>query len=292
MRWGRTSGPSRIPEAIDLKPGTSMLFTTSWLYMDMGGLLGSRDYTGIRLPATWRTAEQGGAQEAFKMSQRTLQKKKKQKPSKEIEPSKFKRVGQKTTLRQDLANALDIRAFQRLTRLGRCDVELLRKEMSETDVPISYSGTGVPEKSIRKAPLEVILRRLLRSLKPDSFQGAIKVINERVLSVLDASGSGRVDLGMFFAVIAPICHGSTDRRKRVVYDALLWRPTNESGAAQIRRADALAYIKILRAVYIPSHGVSDMMEMHGESDPSLVSYAEFLEMFNDPDWGFGILGTL
>ncbi|XP_020104617.1 uncharacterized TPR repeat-containing protein At1g05150-like [Ananas comosus] len=320
-------------KVIDLKPRhVDALYNLGGLYMDMGRFARAAEmYTrvlGFR-PNHWRAqlnkavallgqgeSDEGkrALKEAFKMSQRvelydaivhlkTLQKKKKQKPSKEsgtdgegtfliVEPSKFKRVGQKTTLRQDLANALDIRAFQRLTRLGRCDVELLRKEMSETDVPISYSGTGVPEKSIRKAPLEVILRRLLRSLKPDTFQGAIKAINERVLSVLDASGSGRVDLGMFFAVIAPICHGSTDRRKRVVYDALLWRPTNESGAAQIRRADALAYIKILRAVYIPSHGVSDMMEMHGESDPSLVSYAEFLEMFNDPDWGFGILGTL
>jgi tetratricopeptide (TPR) repeat protein len=144
--------------------------------------------------------------EAFKMTQRvkvydaishlkTLQKKK-PKPSKGkndgqgeqtyviVEASKFKRVGRKTTLRQDLANALDIRAFERMTKLGHCDVELLRKEMNETDVPVSYSGTGIPEKSIRKAALEVILRRLLSFLKPDTFQGAIKAINERILSVL------------------------------------------------------------------------------------------------------------
>jgi hypothetical protein len=73
-------------------------------------------------------------------------------------------------LRQDLANALDIRAFERMTKLGHCDVELLRKEMNETDVPVSYSDTGIPEKSIRKAALEVILRRLLSFLKPNTFQ--------------------------------------------------------------------------------------------------------------------------
>lgn len=209
-----------------------------------------------------------------------------------VEPSKFKRVTGKTTLRQDLANALDIRSFQRLTRLNRCDVELLRKEMNETDVPISYSGAGLPEKSIRKAALEVILKRLLKFLKPDTFQGAVKAINERVLSVLDASGSGRVDLGMFFAILAPICAGSPEQRKRVVFDALIWRPANEPGATEVRRNDALTYIKLLRAVYIPSHGVSEMLEMHGESDPTMVPYHEFLEMFNDPDWGFGILTTL
>ncbi|KAJ4767376.1 Calcium-binding tetratricopeptide family protein [Rhynchospora pubera] len=255
--------------------------------------------------------------DAFKMTKRvelydaishlkTLQKKKKKKGGKggsesetEVdadfviaEPSKFKRVNGKTTLRQDLANALDIRGFQRLTRLNRCDVGLLRKEMNETDVPISYSGAGVPEKSIRKAALEVIIRRLLKFLKPDTFQGAVKAINERVLSVLDASGSGRVDLGLFFAILAPICAGSPDQRKRVVFDALIWRPANEPGATEVRRNDALTYIKLLRAVYIPSHGVSDMLEMHGESDPTMVPYHEFLEMFNDPDWGFGILTTL
>ncbi|XP_047072415.1 uncharacterized TPR repeat-containing protein At1g05150-like [Lolium rigidum] len=209
-----------------------------------------------------------------------------------VEPSKFKRVGRQTTLRQDLASALDIRAFERTTKLGHCDAELLRKEMNETDVPVSYSGTGIPEKSIRKAALEVILRRLLSFLKPDTFQGAVKAMNERILSVLDASGSGRVDLGMFFAIIAPICSGPVDRRKRVVFDALLWRPASEGGRGQIRRSDALSYIKLLRAVYVPIHGASDMLEMHGESDPTMVSYTEFLEMFNDPDWGFGILSTL
>ncbi|KAL5985855.1 hypothetical protein ACLOJK_027844 [Asimina triloba] len=208
-----------------------------------------------------------------------------------VEVSKFKRVGRKTTVRQDLASALEIRAFQRITRLSRCDVDLLRKEMNETDVPISYSGSGAPEKSIRKAALEVILRRLLRFLKPETFQGAVKAINERILSVLDASGSSRVDLGMFFAVLAPICAGPPERRKRSVFDALLWRPVNEGGA-QIRRADALRYIRLLRAVYIPLHGVSDMMQIHGETDESVISFPEFLQMFDDPDWGFGIMSTL
>ncbi|KAE8680392.1 ATP binding microtubule motor family protein, putative isoform 1 [Hibiscus syriacus] len=118
-------------------------------------------------------------------------------------PSKFKTVGEKTTLRQDLGNAIQIRAFQRITRLSRCDVDLLKKEMNETDVPVSYSGGGAPLKSIRKPNLEEVLRRLLRSLKPETFQGSVKAINERILSVLDETGSGRVDLGMFMLFLPP-----------------------------------------------------------------------------------------
>ncbi|KAG0449742.1 hypothetical protein HPP92_027174 [Vanilla planifolia] len=209
-----------------------------------------------------------------------------------VEPSKFKRIGRKTTLRQDLANALEIRVFQRLSRFDRCSIEEMKKVMTETNVPLSYSGGGAPVKSIRKAGLEVILRKLLHFLKADAFQGSVKAVNEKVLSVMDASGSGRVDLGMFFAAIAPLFAGSTDRRKRVVFDALLWRQTNEGEGTLIRRSDAITHIKLLRAIYIPSHGISDMLELHGESDPSMVSFGEYLEMFNDRDWGFGILSTL
>ncbi|ONK75663.1 uncharacterized protein A4U43_C03F19240 [Asparagus officinalis] len=317
-------------KAIDLKPGhVDALYNLGGLYMDMGRFArASEMYTRVLSvrPNNWRAqlnkavallgageAEDAkkALKDAFKMTKRVevydaiahlkmLQKKKNKGKGNDgdgesgflvVEASKFKRVGRKTTLRQDLANALEIRAFQKLTRLSRCDVEVLKKEMNETDVPVSYSGSGVPEKSIRKAALEVILRKILNFLKAETFLGAVKAINERVLSVLDSSGSGRVDLGMFFAVLAPICSGPTDKRKRVVFDALLWRPNNENGS-QIWRSDAVAYIKFLRAVYIPSHGVSDMMELHGESDQSLISYTEFLEMFNDRDWGFGILNTL
>ncbi|KAG0449765.1 hypothetical protein HPP92_027212 [Vanilla planifolia] len=151
-----------------------------------------------------------------------------------VEPSKFKRIGRKTTLRQDLANALEIRVFQRLSRFDRCSIEEMKKVMTETNVPLSYSGGGAPVKSIRKAGLEVILRKLLHFLKADAFQGSVKAVNEKVLSVMDASGSGRVDLGMFFAAIAPLFAGSTDRRKRVVFDALLWRQTNEGEGTLIQ----------------------------------------------------------
>ncbi|GMJ02695.1 hypothetical protein like AT1G05150 [Hibiscus trionum] len=318
-------------KAIDLNPGhVDALYNLGGLYMDLGRFQrASEMYTRVLAvwPNHWRaqlnkavsllgageTEEAKKAlKEALKMTNRVelhdaiyhmkqLQKKKKKVKSNGgangegafvvVEPSKFKTVGEKTTLRQDLGNAIQIRAFQRITRLSRCDVDLLKKEMSETDVPVSYSGGGAPQKSIRKPNLEEILRRLLHFLKPETFQGAVKAINERILSVLDETGSGRVDLGMFYAVLAPICNGPPDKRKRIAFDALLWRPVNEGGS-QIRKVDAVQYIKLLRAIYVPSHGISEMLEVHGETDSSMVSFSEFLAMFDDPDWGFGIMSTL
>ncbi|KAL0391925.1 UNVERIFIED_CONTAM: putative TPR repeat-containing protein [Sesamum radiatum] len=163
--------------------------------------------------------------------------------------------------------------------------------MSEGDVPVSYSGSGVPEKSIRKASLEGILCKLLNFLKPETFVGAVKAINQKILAVLDDSESGRVDLGMFFAVLAPLCGGSPDKRKQIAYESLLWRPVNE-GNTQIKKSDAQRYIKLLRAIYIPSHGISEILEIHGETDNSLVSLTEFVTMFDDPEWGFSIMSTL
>ena len=110
-----------------------------------------------------------------------------------FEPGRFRRASGKTTPRQYLSCALEIRSFQRLTRLNRCDINIVKKELTETKVPISQSGSGVSEKTIHKATLEQILRRLLNFLKPEIFQGAVKAVNERVLTVLDGSGSGRVD---------------------------------------------------------------------------------------------------
>ncbi|KAF6136435.1 hypothetical protein GIB67_028654 [Kingdonia uniflora] len=312
-------------KAIDLKPDhVDALYNLGGLYMDLGRYQrASEMYTRVLAvwPNNWRAqlnkavallgageSEEArkSLKEAFKMTKRVelhdaithmkqLQKKR-PKANGEflvIEQSKFKKVGRRTTLRQELANALEIRAFQRLARLHRCDVDLLKKEINETEVPISYSGNGIPEKSIRKAALEEILRRLLHFLKPETFQGAVKAINERILSVLDSSGSGRLDLGMFYAVLSPICSGPLDKRKRTAFDSLLWRPVNEgAGSGQIRRADALAYMKLLRAIYIPSQGVSEMLEVHGEADVSSISFPEFVVMFDDPDWGFGIMTIL
>ncbi|KAK4751386.1 hypothetical protein SAY87_004868 [Trapa incisa] len=318
-------------KAIDLKPGhIDALYNLGGLYMDLGRFQrASEMYARVLAvwPNHWRaqlnkavsllgaeeTEEAKKAlKEALKMTNRIelhdaiahlkqMQKKKVKGNGAAngegsfiiIEASKFKVVSEKTSLRQDLASALQIRAFQRVTRLSRCDVELLKKEMSDNDVPLSYSGTGVPQKSIRKPNLEQILRKLLNFLKPETFQGAVKAMNERILAVLDMTGSGRVDVGMFYAILAPICTGPPEKRKRVAYDALLWRSVNDGVApSQIRRVDALDYIKLLRAIYLPTGGSSELHEVRGEMDISMISFSQFLAMFDDRDWGFGILSTL
>lgn len=314
-------------KAIDLKPGhVDALYNLGGLYMDLGRFPRAAEmYTRVLAvwPNHWRAQlnkavsllgagetedAKKALKEALKMTNRVelhdavshmkqLQKKK-VKPNGgngdaafvTVEPSNFKTSGDKTTIRQDLVNALRIRTFQRVTRFGRVDVELLKKEMRENDVPVSYSGSGAPQRSIRKPNLEEILRKFLNFLKPETFQGAVKAINERILSGLDDTGSGRVDLGMFYAVIAPICSGSLEKRKRVVYDALLWRPANE-GNSLVKKADVDSYLKTLRSIYLLSQGDSDL-EVHGEEDLSMVPFSEFLVMFNDPDWGFGIMSTL
>ncbi|KAL1220439.1 putative TPR repeat-containing protein [Cardamine amara subsp. amara] len=316
--------------AIDLKPGhVDALYNLGGLYMDLGRFQrASEMYTRVLAvwPNHWRaqlnkavsllgageTEEaKRSLKEALKMTNRVelhdaishlkqLQKKKvknngnsvnEEGPFILVEPSKFKTVGEKTTLRPDLATALQIRAFQKVTRLWKCDVEALRREMRDNNVPVSYSGNGGPTKSIRKPSLEEILQRLLNVLKPETFQGAIKAINEKILLMLDDSGSGRVDLGMFFAVIAPLCGGHPDKRKRVAFDALLWRPVNE-GSSQITKMEAAKYIKLLRAIYIPSQGMSEMLEVHGETDTSTVTFNQFLGMYDDSEWGFGIMSTV
>ncbi|KMT20638.1 hypothetical protein BVRB_1g006160 [Beta vulgaris subsp. vulgaris] len=316
-------------KAIDLTPGhIDALYNLGGLYMDMGRYQrASEMYTRVLTlwPNHWRAQlnkavsllgagesdeAKKAMKEALKMTNRVevhdaiahmkqLHKKKVKANGSAngensftiIEPMKFKTLGTKTTSRQELATALEIRAFQRLSRLGRCDVDLIMREISDSDVPLSFSGTGIPEKSIRKNALEGILRRLLGFLKPETFQEAIKAINERILSVLDDSGLSRVDIGMFYAVIAPICGGSPEKRKRVAFEALLYRPVNE-GNGQLRKSDASRYMKLLRAIYNPVQGSSQILEIHGESDTSMVSITEFLGMFDDPEFGFGILSTL
>lgn len=208
-----------------------------------------------------------------------------------VEPLHFRQANAKTTPRQWLSSALDIRHFQRHTRLNRCDVANVKKEFTDTQLLVSSSGGTAVPKSIRKEELEKILRRLLHFLNPDTFQGAVKAINERILNVLDGTGSGRVDLGMFFAVVSPICAGNIEKRKRTAFDALLWRSSKEIGG-EVSKADAILYVRLLRAIYIPKQGVSDLMEVRGEDDQASISFPEFLDMFNDPDWGFGIINVL
>ncbi|KAG9443970.1 hypothetical protein H6P81_015310 [Aristolochia fimbriata] len=213
-----------------------------------------------------------------------------------VETSKFKQDGKKGgTSVETLRDALPIRAFQRVSRLDRCDANLFKTELSRVDVPVSYSGIGGPEKSIRKSGLEVTLRKLLHFLKPEAFQEAVKAIDERVLSILDASGSGRIDLGMFCAAIAPVCAGPPEKRKRAAFDALVWRSV-QGVQGQISRSDASVYLRYLSAVYFPSRRPreeeEEEEEEEGDDERAMISFPEFVDMFDNIDWGFGIMGAL
>ncbi|XP_073003521.1 uncharacterized TPR repeat-containing protein At2g32450-like [Typha latifolia] len=200
-----------------------------------------------------------------------------------VDASMFKLVDEKTTDTKHLACALWIRELQKITKLGRCDVMLLKKEMD-----------GVNDRAIRKAELEVILRKLLNAVKVESFQGAVKAIDQKIWAVLDVSSSGRVDLGMFFAIIAPICAGSPEKRKRAAFDALLWHPVKDGFKGQISKVDASVYFRYLRVIYFHSQAFSDLLEINAQEDEECpkISFPEFIGMFDDGDFGFGILPTV
>ncbi|XP_024519477.1 uncharacterized TPR repeat-containing protein At1g05150 [Selaginella moellendorffii] len=209
------------------------------------------------------------------------------------DPSTFTRVGNKTTPRPWIAHALKIRAFQKHTRLHRCNLASLSKEMANKPSVSQTAGTAghISEALIRKADLEKSLSRMLSFLPPTTFQSAVKAINEKVLSVLDKVGSGRVDLGMFLATIAPLCAGPVDKRKRTAFDCLVHRSTKGLGA-EIVKSDAKTYFKHLRAIYLSSESTSELWEVRGEDEHANISYPEFVEMFDDRDWAFGVLHTV
>ncbi|GMH16688.1 hypothetical protein Nepgr_018529 [Nepenthes gracilis] len=289
-------------KAIDLKPGhVEALYNLGGLYLDIGRYQrASEMYTRVLVlcPNHWQaqlnkavsllgageTDEAKKAmKEAFNMTKRVEANGVAygEATSVVVGALKFKTVNERTTYRPDLANALEVRAFQKISRFGRCDVELLKREINGSDVPMSFSDAGVPEKSMRKDALEAVLRRLLCFLKPMTFQEAVKAVNERILSVLDESSLGRVDIGM----------GPPVKRKQVAFEALLWRPVNE-GNSHLQKVDAARYIKLLRSIYFPAHGIIEMPDIHGEADASTVSLNDFLLMLDDPEWGFGVMSTL
>ncbi|KAG6541587.1 hypothetical protein Mapa_016980 [Marchantia paleacea] len=206
-----------------------------------------------------------------------------------IELGKFHRATSKTSPRLWLGCALDIRRFQKQTRLHKFESSTLKHEIDDN---AKKSGEVGPSANlIRKAELEKILRRLLHFLTPEAFQASVKAINEKLLGVLDRSATGRVDLGMFLASISPLCASLTpEKRKRLVFQILTWR--NPVSEGEIAKTDAKTYIKFMRAIFLPTQGTSDMWELHGDDDQVNISYPEFVEMFDDLDWGFGILNLL
>ncbi|XP_024517538.1 uncharacterized TPR repeat-containing protein At1g05150 [Selaginella moellendorffii] len=218
-----------------------------------------------------------------------------------VDHSRFLRSSAKTTPSLLMRCALEMRAFQRHTRFNRCNVSLLTQEiLDDPKLPLSQQSTTSSYRSMRKADVEKLVRnKLLPFLSPQTFQGTIKSLNERALAILDKKGSGRVDPGMFLAVLAPICSGALERRKRVAFDSLVWRSRTSSKklGAEISRADAKAYFKKLKSVYMPLHARptdDQLWEVRGEDDNTTLSFPEFLDMFEESsDLSFSnILETL
>jgi tetratricopeptide (TPR) repeat protein len=213
-----------------------------------------------------------------------------------VDPSQFRRANERTTPSKWLVNALAIRQFQLRTRLHRCDVGRVQDEFFSA----KCSGS--------KPSIEKVLRRLLHFLTPSAFQGAVRAVNERILCVLDsggAGGEGTVDVGMLLALVSPICAGSTEQRKKTAFDALVWRTADTESELQqqekkvekkdgdeLRRGDVLLYMKLLHAIYLPKDGMSQAQEVHGGGEGPSLSFAEFVGIFDDHDWGFGLLNVL
>eukprot|EP00899_Mesostigma_viride_P004198 jgi/Mesvir1/1377/Mv21649-RA.1 len=225
--------------------------------------------------------------------------------------TKFSRSSVKTTTREDMAAALDVRSFQRHCHFNLCPVKRMHDLIDDSQLPPGSgygggpAGGGGSDKLVRKAALEKVLRKLLDHATNVTFQGAMKSINERLLSVLDKEGRGVVDFAHFIAVVAPLLHGSTHERKRVVFDALLWRRGSIHDQVLPRR-DLVGYFELLDAMYRKRGGGAHLLQTReptyvtagGEGKDGVgmggggeVSFKEFSAYFDGPQ-GFTLLVPL
>lgn len=187
--------------------------------------------------------------------------------------SKFGVADDKTITVDRLTDVLWIRGLQKETKLGRCKVDMLLKE--------------VERNQLRKSEVELILRKLLHFLKADAFQHAVKYMDEKIWAVLDATSSGKIDFAMFVAIVALICEGSLEQCQLAAYNAL-------SSANHLSRHDFAIYLKYLRLVYFPSKGFTDLMGLYegDEEESEEISYHEFVSKIEDEEYGFGAMSTL
>ncbi|MCO5579384.1 hypothetical protein L7F22_033239 [Adiantum nelumboides] len=52
------------------------------------------------------------------------------------------------------------------------------------------------------------------------------------------------------------------------------------------------YMKYLRAIYMPQQGTSQIMELHAVAEQGTITISDFEALFDDPDWGFGVLDVV
>ncbi|KAH7685416.1 EF-hand-containing protein [Dioscorea alata] len=201
-----------------------------------------------------------------------------------VDAAKFLPGNGKTMSPEHLSDALRIRNVQKMTKLGTCSVMVWKDEIGKQ---------SLHERKLRKSELEIILRKHLCFLQPECFQSAMKAVDEKVLVALDVTGSGKVDLGMFIAIVAPICAGPAEKRKRAAFDALRWRLTKYEYQGEIAKVDAAVYLRYMRAIYYPSQMLTDVLEGYEEEhEKMMISFHEFVDMFDDIDCGFGIMNAL
>lgn len=108
--------------------------------------------------------------------------------SQDAPTARFARANHVTSTHIQVKWALEIRAVQKVTRLGVCLPVALRREASDSNLPDErrQSGAGGEGKIVRKANVEKIFRRLLDNCtNPQTFAQAMKHINQRMLAVLD-----------------------------------------------------------------------------------------------------------
>ena len=209
----------------------------------------------------------------------------------------FARANTTTSTPAQVKWALEIRAVQKVTRLGVCLPVALRREASDSNLPDERrGGSGSPGggsegKIVRKANVEKIFRRLLDNVTtPETFSQAMKHINQRMLAVLDTDENGTVDLGKVLAVVALLCGAPMEDRKRTAYDILLWRAKKEDG--QLPRGHALGYLRDLALVYKPHGAVLPKAQPEAIGDADGISHQEFSAMFEDDTIGFNYLSAM
>ncbi|GJP50193.1 hypothetical protein CLOM_g9334 [Closterium sp. NIES-68] len=206
-----------------------------------------------------------------------------------LDPARMKGSGPTVCNPTELAVALDVRAYQRHTRLSKVPVTALRAELSETNFE-----TAPRERMVRKAAIELLLRQLLpEALPPETFQQAVRALNEKVISAVETGGgaaAAAVDLGLFLAIVALLCDGAVPERKLVAFEALQWRRGRPEGTrGKIMRRDAVGFVQLVREIYLPGQPPMPDEEKSGEEGVPDVGLEQFETLVDDY---FPILYTL
>lgn len=130
---------------------------------------------------------------------------------------------------------------------------------------------------------------MLRDLLPDTlpaetFQQAMRALNEKVLVVVE--NSGVIDVGLFLAMIGLLCTGDPFLRKSIAFEALQWRRGPPVHGAPVLRRDAEGFLKLVRQVYLPSQPeLTDSILDDSSEDVHLDEFSMLLDEVRKPGYG-------